>query len=182
MRPGLPAALLLAALAVPRGGPAAAQTAPPPAAAPAPATPASTAPASTVAAVALSGQVRTPRSFTPADFQAMPAVTVEVTFAAADGPRRMAFTGVLLWSLLQEAGPVDEPGRATGRRHVLLAHGSDGYSAAVAFGEMDPYLEGKQVLIAMQQDGRLLPAPRLVVPGDAHAARSVRDLVGIEVR
>lgn len=163
--------LLLAVLAL--AGPAAAQDA----AAPRPAN-GSPAPA----AVALSGGIKDPRTLALADLQALPAVTVEVTVAAAQGPRRITYTGALLWPLLQAAAPVDAPGHATQHQHVLMARGSDGYAVAVAFGEMDPHLEGKQVLIAYAMDGLPLPAPRLVVPGDSHGARAVHDLAAIEVR
>ena len=166
-----PAALLLAALAL--AGPAAAQDA----AAPRPAD-SGAAPS----AVALSGRIKGARTLTLADLQASPPVTVEVAVASAQGLRRITYTGALLWPLLQAAAPVDEPGRATQHQHVLMARGSDGYAVAVAFGEMDPHLEGKQVLIAYQMDGRPLPAPRLVVPGDSHGGRAVHDLTAIEVR
>ncbi len=133
-------------------------------------------------AVALSGTVKDPRTLALADLQALPAITVEVTVAAAQGPRKITYTGALLWPLLQAAAPVDAPGHATQHQHVLMARGSDGYAVAVAFGEMDPHLEGKQVLIAYAMDGLSLPAPRLVVPGDSHGARAVHDLAVIEVR
>lgn len=134
------------------------------------------------AAIALSGGVKVPRILGLADLQAQPTVTVEVTVAAAQGPRKITYTGALLWPLLQAAAPVDAPGRATEHQHVLMARGGDGYAVAVAFGEMDPHLEGKQVLIAYRMDGNPLPALRLVVPGDSHGGRAVHDLVAIEVR
>lgn len=164
------AALLLAVLAL--AGPAAAQDAAAP-------RPADSGPAP--AAIVLSGGIKDPRTLALADLQARPAVTVEVTAAAAQGPRKITYTGALLWPLLQAAA-VDAPGHATQHQHVLMARGSDGYAVAVAFGEMDPHLEGKQVLIAYAMDGKPLPAPRLVVPGDSHGARAVHDLAAIEVR
>ncbi len=132
------------------------------------------------AGVALSGGIKVPRTLALADLQALPAVTVEVTADAAQGQRKITYTGALLWPLLQAAAPVDAPGRATQNQHVPMARGSDGY--AVAFGEMDPHLEGKQVLIAYFMDGNPLPAPCLVVPGDSYGGRAVHDLAAIEVR
>lgn len=133
-------------------------------------------------AVAITGEVRAPRTLDLAALQALPAITVEVRAAPNQGGRTTAFTGALLWPVLQAAGPVDAPGRATQHQHTLLAQGRDGYAVALAFGEMDPHLEGKQVLLAYAQDGKPLPAPRLVVPGDSHAGRGVRDLVSVTVR
>jgi DMSO/TMAO reductase YedYZ molybdopterin-dependent catalytic subunit len=175
-RASAPAAALTALLAL--AGPASAQAAAPPGTADG---------AAAAPAVMLSGQIRLPRILTLADLQALPPVTVELPVAAAQGPRRISCTGALLWPLLQAAAPVDEPGRATQHRHTVLAQGRDGCAVAVAFGELDPHLEGKQVLIAYAQDGRPLPAPRLpatrlVVPGDSHAGRAVRDLVTVEIR
>ncbi len=145
--------LLLAVLAVlALGGPAAAQDA----AAPRPADVSSAS-----AAVTLSGGIKDPRTLALADLQALAAITVEVTVAAAQGPRTITYTGALLWPLLQAAAPVDTPGHATQHQHVLIARGRDGYAVAVAFGEMDPQLEGKQVLIAYAMDGLPLPTPAL---------------------
>ncbi len=165
------AVLLLAVLAL--AHPAAAQDSAPPKPADSAAPP---------APVAFSGAIKTPRTLALTDLQALPAVTVEVTVATSQGPRKITYTGALLWPLLQAAAPVDAPGRATEHQHVLMARGGDGYAVAVAFGEMDPHLEGKQVLIAYAMDGHPLPAPRLVVPGDSHAGRDVRGLAAIEVR
>ena len=176
-RPGAAAAVtavaVLAALAA--TGPAAGQPGPP-------GPPAADAAPAPAASVALTGRVKTPRTWSLADLQSLPSITVEVPDTPAAGVRRTAMSGPALWPLLQEAGPVNEPGRATQHRHTLFAQGRDGYAVAVAFGELDPYLGGKQVLIAVTEDGHPLAAPRLIVPGDAHAARSVRDLVLIEVR
>jgi hypothetical protein len=36
--------------------------------------------------------------------------------------------------------------------------------------------------VALTEDDKPLAAPRLVVPGDSHFARGVRDLVALEVR
>ncbi len=107
---------------------------------------------------------------------------MEVAAAAAQRPREITYTGALLLPLLQAARPVDAPGRATQNQHVMMARGSDGYAVAVAFGEMDPHLEGKPVLIAHFMDGKSLPAPHLAVPRDSHGGRAIHDLAAIEVR
>ena len=117
-----------------------------------------------------------------AELQALPPVTVEVQHTEANAVQRTSFTGALLWSLVSAAGPVDEPGKRTFLQHSVLARGRDGYAVVLAIGELDPNFEGKQVLVAYAQDGKPLPALRLVVPVDARAGRSVRDLASIEVR
>ena len=114
----------------------------------------------------------------------MPAVTVDVTFETGEGKKSGRYTGVLLWALLEKAGPIDEPGKNAQLRHTLLITGRDGYAAALALGELDPHYEGKSVILAYAggRAGRLVRALRLVVPGDAHGGRSVRDVSSIELR
>lgn len=134
------------------------------------------------AGLAIQGRVEHPRTLALADLQALPPVTLEVEHATGKGTQRDSFTGALLWPLITEARPVDEPGGHSALRHTLMARGQDGYVVALAIGELDPHFEGKQVLVAYARDGKPLPGLRLVVPADAHAGRSVHDLVAIEVR
>lgn len=113
----------------------------------------------------------------------MPAATVEIDSTTSTGVQHVRYTGPLLWTLMQTARPIDEPpGGNTALQHTLLARGQDGYAVALSIGEIDPRMEGKQVLVAYARDGQPVPYLRLVVPGDVHAARSVRDLASIEVR
>lgn len=55
-------------------------------------------------------------------------------------------------------------------------------AGALSEGEIDPKLENKQVILAYEEDGKPLDAPRLVVPGDLHAPRGVHDVVSISVQ
>lgn len=134
------------------------------------------------APLAVAGRVEHPASLTLPQLQAMPPVTVTMPRATPQGPGSTSYTGALLWSLVVAATPVDEAGPHSHLRHTVMAGGSDGYVVALAIGELDPDFAGKQVIVAYEQDGKPLPAPRLVVPGDAKAGRNVRDLVSIDVR
>ncbi len=109
-------------------------------------------------------------------------VTYSGSFDSMSGKQTHRWTGPLLLDVLNQASITDEPGKRTHMRHVILARGSDGYAAAVAIGEIDPRGEGKQVIVAVTQDGKPLRAPRLVVPGDASFTRAVHDLAEIEVK
>ncbi len=86
--------------------------------------------------------------------------------------------------MLENAGLVDDPGKNASLKHTLLITGRDGYAVALAIGELDPHYEGKSVILAYA--GGDPPAStaqlRLVVPGDVHGGRSVRDVAAIEVR
>ncbi len=131
----------------------------------------------------IGGRIEHPRTVTLAELQAMPAATVEVDSTTSKGVQHVKYTGPLLWTLMQAAQPVDDPsGGNTALQHTMLARGQDGYAVALSIGEIDPRMEGKPVLVAVTRDGEPVNHLRLVVPGDVHAARSVRDLASIEVR
>ena len=144
--------------------------------------PAGPAAAPAAAELALTGQVEHPSTLTLADLRALPPTSVEVAHPGNQGEQRASYTGALLWTLLSAAVPVERNGPRTRLEHTLLARGRDGYAVALAIGELDPRMAGKQVVVAYARDGAPTPALQLVVPGDSHAGRSVRDLVAIEVR
>ena len=142
------------------------------------AAPAASAQDAPAAGLVIQGQVGHPRTLALPDLMALPRVTVTLAHDA----QKASYTGALLWAVVSAAAPTNLPGDRTHVQHTVLARGKDGYAVALAIGELDPNLEGKQVLVAYERDGKPLPAPRLVVPGEAHPARSVKDLVAIEVR
>jgi hypothetical protein len=80
------------------------------------------------------------KSFTP--------VTIDVTFETGEGKKSRRYTGVLLWSLIEKVGLVDEAGKNASLKHTLLITGRDGYAVALALGELDPHYEGKSVILA----------------------------------
>jgi hypothetical protein len=128
--------------------------------------------------VKLDGAVKAPATFTLAQLQAMPSVSIDVTY---QGQAKSSWKGVSLLALIQGAGTIDEAGNNAVLRHVILAKGSDGYFVAIAIGEIEPDFAAKQAIVAYERDGKSLDGLRLVVPGDAHAGRNVRDLAEITV-
>ena len=139
-------------------------------------------PAANSTTLTIAGRVAHPSTLDIAALQAMPAASVALDSTTENGVHHATYKGVLVWTLLDAAGPVDEPGRKTFLQHTVLARGQDGYAAALAFGEIDPKFEGKQALVAYAEDDRPLPSLKLVMPGDRRAGRSVKDLAGLEVR
>ena len=129
----------------------------------------------------LQGRLAHPHSFSLAELRAMPAVTVEVSHAGHNGAQTSRYTGVLLWTLVKDAELIDENGPRTHLQHTICATGEDGFAVVMAIGEIEPDFEGKQVLVAYAQDGQALTSLKLIVPADAKAGRSVRDLVSIDV-
>jgi DMSO/TMAO reductase YedYZ molybdopterin-dependent catalytic subunit len=136
------------------------------------------------APLSVAGRVEHPTTFSVADLQHMLPVVVDVD-AGNDkqpvGPHR-SFTGVMLWTLLDQAKLVDEPGKKTHMRHVFMASGADGYTVAISIGEIAPLNEGKPVLVAYAQGGKPMDGLRLVIPGDKRSERFVKNLVSIDVR
>ena len=117
-------------------------------------------------------------------FKSFPTVTIDVTFETGQGKKSGRYTGVLLWVLLERAQPIDEPGKNTSLKHTLMITGRDGYAVALALGEIDPHYEGKQIIIAYLggEPSASMSSLRLIVPGDVHGGRSVRDVAKIELR
>ena len=95
----------------------------------------------------MQGRVTHPRTIGASESQAMAPTTVEVSHPTAKGVQTDRYTGVLLWPLIEAAGPIDENGPSFHLQHILRATGRDGYAVVLAIGELDPNFEGKQVLI-----------------------------------
>jgi DMSO/TMAO reductase YedYZ molybdopterin-dependent catalytic subunit len=148
--------------------PATAQTAPPP-----------------VATLAFGGLVNQPKSFTLDDLKNLPATRETVSFLGEHGQEKATYTGVLLWTLLDKAGGLADGGKRPDLRHTLTVTGRDGYIVVLSLGELDPDFGGKAAIIAYSRESQPFdPARgfRLVVPGDKHGGRDVRDVIGIEVK
>ena len=93
-------------------------------------------------------------------------------------------TGVWLRDLVAAAGvPVGEAVKGPALVIQVTAIAADGYRVAFSLGEIDAKLGKAPILVADACDGKPLPAAdgplRLVVEGEARAARSVRQLVGL---
>ena len=75
--------------------------------------------------------------------------------------------------------------RLPAARATLTAHGQSHVCSGVWLAELDSKLGNRSVLVAHACDGKALAAAdgplRLVVPGEARAARSVRQLQALRV-
>ena len=132
----------------------------------------------------LQGAVKQRLVLDDALLKSLPAVSIDVIFEAAQGSKSGRYTGVLLWALLEKAEAIDEPGKNASLKHTLLITGRDGYAVALAMGEIDPHYEAKQVIVAYSggDPPASMSSLRLLVPGDVHGGRSVRDIATIELR
>lgn len=137
----------------------------------------------------VSGQVADPASFTPITLAALNQATTETaTFLSGAGQVSDTYTGVSLWTLLQDQGLVTDPAIKNDiLRFGVVATGSDGYRALVSLGEIDPAFGNQPDLVAYADTaGQLGPdgsagAMRLVVPGDHAGGRYVSNLVDLRV-
>lgn len=132
--------------------------------------------------VVVATSVEQTRTIDPAMVRQLPAIEEKVSFLTGHGPEQATYTGALLWSVLEHTEMLGGNRRASLRRTIMVT-GRDGYTAALALAEIDPEFEGKQVVLAYRRDGKPIDgnALRLVVPGDRHGGRSVRDVVRIDL-
>lgn len=129
----------------------------------------------------VSGLVNTPATYTLSNITSLPATTVTT---GAD-----AYTGVLLWTLLETAGVTTNPQVKNNiLRYYVVVTGSDGYQGVIALGEISPNFGNEQDIIAYSlnggEAGTSLGANgdfRLIVPNDVRRGRWVSNVIDIEV-
>jgi DMSO/TMAO reductase YedYZ molybdopterin-dependent catalytic subunit len=132
----------------------------------------------------LDGKVKHPQQFSVDALRKFPAERVEVSFQTGRGIEKSTYTGVLLWTLLGEVGGIDDAAKGAELRHTISITGRDGYLVVISTGEIAPNFGGKPAMIAYERDGEELGdnGLRVVMPGDKHGGRYVRDVVEIEVK
>ena len=97
------------------------------------------------------------------------------------------YSGVLLIDLLASLGvPHGKDLHGKGLSEYVVVTGSDGYKAVLALAEIDPEFHPGDVIVADAMDGKPLDEKngpfKLVVTEDKRPARSVHNLVSIEVK
>jgi hypothetical protein len=132
--------------------------------------------------------VKTPGVYKLSTLEALPAVQLTATYSAGGIPVKDTYTGVSLWTLLDDAGLITDPSiKNDVLRQYVEAIGSDGYAAIFSLGEIDPMFGDQPDLVAYADiDGQLGPNgsdgfARMVVPGDAAGGRYVSNLVALKV-
>jgi len=129
----------------------------------------------------LQGKVRQPQRLTFEDLKKMPAEHADVSYQTDRGPVIASFTGVLLWSLIGAAGGIDDSAKNPELRHAIRITAKDGYVVVTSSGEIAPDFGARGVIVAYERDGKPLDEFRIVMPGDKHGGRNVRDVVSINV-
>ena len=129
----------------------------------------------------LQGKVRQPQRLTFEDLKKMPAEHADVSYQTDRGPVIASFTGVLLWSLIGTAGGIDDSAKNPELRHAICITAKDGYVVVTSSGEIAPDFGARGVIVAYERDGKPLDEFRIVMPGDKHGGRNVRDVVSINI-
>jgi hypothetical protein len=132
-------------------------------------------------ALLLAGHVKHPQHWTLADLKRLPGEQVTVSYQTDRGVVTASFTGVLLWSLIAAAGGIADSGKGAELRHAIRITAKDHYVVVTSTGEIAPEFGNKGALVAYQRDGKPLAGFRIVMPGDKHGGRNVRDVVSIDI-
>jgi hypothetical protein len=127
--------------------------------------------------VVINGDVANPTTLTYTQLQALPQITQTVSFLQGATPKSDVETGPTLYSVLAAANPnflACNPSDKN-RFYVEVTSSEDGNANLVSWAEIDPAMDGNQVLLSLVEDGHSTlttdTGPRLTVPGDVRGGR-----------
>jgi hypothetical protein len=123
--------------------------------------------------------------FSASEFKALARVSVTIHNPHTNADE--TYSGVRLSDLLAKLGaPLGQQLHGTALTSYIVATGSDRYQTLFSLAEVDPSFHPGEILVADTMNGTPLDANtgpfRLVVSEDKRPARSVRNLVSIELR
>jgi hypothetical protein len=141
-------------------------------------------------AIAVGGEVAKPTVFTKKDLEKLFAPAQEnVTFFGMSGVTTNAYTGALLWDVLDQppvGGIVVNPAVKNDiLRKIIVVTGTDCYESAFGAGEVDPFFGDVQIMLAYAANGKSLGSEgfaQLVAPGDKAGGRFVYNIDAITVK
>lgn len=140
-----------------------------------------------VETIQLSGAITSSGLLDQESLRRLPEHTVSVVMRCDDcdiKPERHVFTGVRLFDFLDPilSNPTGDSRRL---RLSIVVRAGDGYTASIAWGEIDPHFANKPALLAWERDGDSLPSGyeplQLIVPGDVNSGRCVHAIASILV-
>jgi hypothetical protein len=119
------------------------------------------------------------------DFKPLPHIRVRLHNSHTNANE--TYSGVRLADLFSKMGaPLGNELRGEALANYIVASGADGYKVVLALGEVDPAFHPGEVIVADAMDGKPLDAHsgpfKLVVTEDRRPARSVRNLVSLELK
>ena len=125
------------------------------------------------ASVSVGGAVATPATYSVSQLDTLPQTTFSVAQGWRWGSRTHSDQGVSLEYLVNTAAPTLPSAKNASLRVTVTVSSRWAGSVTFALGELDPGFGNHPAYLALAQDGRALPAPELVVPGDVDNARTV---------
>ncbi|HTT02922.1 MAG TPA: molybdopterin-dependent oxidoreductase [Steroidobacteraceae bacterium] len=137
--------------------------------------------------ISIGGAVEHPKSLALSALQREPATTETVSLRTGKGMLTGSYTGVLLWTLIQQATiKVSAGSKNEVMRHTIVVTSSDGYATVLSAGEIDPELGDARAILAYAKDGQPLSDrrgfARLILPADKSAGRAISGVATITVR
>jgi len=143
------------------------------------------APAAEKSAVLITVPSHQPLHLSITELKALPHITV--AFHNSHTNADEIYSGVRIADLLAKlGGPLGDALRGKALANYVIATGSDGYKSVLALGEVDPSFHSGEVIVADAMDGKALDAHngpfKVVVTEEKRPARSVRNLISIELR
>jgi hypothetical protein len=136
-----------------------------------------------VGSVMVEGSVAHPTLFSLADLAALPGHSLDVSWSTTHGgSQHHVETGPLLVDVLAKVGPRFDTRVKMGElRDVVAVTGADGYEVVLSYGEIAASFGDRPALLSLKEDGKVLAAPRLVIPGDVLGGRDVTMVVHVEL-
>ena len=134
------------------------------------------------------GQIFNPLALNADDLRNnYPSQTLDVTYKSGGDTVSTTFTGVLLWDILNNAqANLNADVENDKLSMFVVATGSDGYQAVIAWGEIDPDFGNQPIMVAYDEKGAPIADDqgglRLIVPGDGSGGRYVSGLVDLSLR
>jgi hypothetical protein len=129
-------------------------------------------------------RLHVPVVFSPAEFRALPHITITVHNAHSNADE--TYSGVPLAHLLAKLdAPLGDKLRGKALASYIVATGSDGYSIVLSIAEVDPSFHGGEIIVADKRDGQPLAKSgpfQLIVSEDKRPARWVHNLVAISLQ
>jgi hypothetical protein len=140
--------------------------------------------------ILVTGDVTKPTTFDLKQLQQFSPAQANVDYYAGEPSLDTgAFTGVLLWDLLNSspAGPIKtNPNIKNDILHkIVIVTGCDGYESVFGAGEIDPFFGGNQIIVAYAENGQSLGEnglAQIIAPGDKAGGRFVYIINEIEVK
>ncbi len=138
-------------------------------------------------ALHVTGQILNPLKLTADDLtNNYAAQSADVSYLSGTDTVKASYTGVYLRDILDSAELDYNPDQKNDTLSLyIVATGSDGYQAIIAYGDIDPNFGNQPIMVAYAQNGKPLTDTvplQLVVPGDTHGGRFVSNLVSLQVR